>query len=49
MDLMSPAIDLLKQALQINRSARTSRGDYQFHNNNKKEGSICQQGEHRLR
>jgi hypothetical protein len=29
------AIDLLKQALEIDRSARTSRGDYKFHKSDK--------------
>ena len=35
MHLVRRAIDLLKQALQIDRSACTSRGDYQFHKTDK--------------
>jgi hypothetical protein len=31
MDLVRGAIDLLKQSLQIDRSACAGRGDYQFH------------------
>jgi hypothetical protein len=31
MHLVRSAIDLLKQALQINRSACAGRGDYEFH------------------
>jgi hypothetical protein len=31
MNLVRAAIDLLEQSLQINRSARTSRGNYKFH------------------
>jgi hypothetical protein len=35
MHLVRRAIDLLKQALQIDRSACTSRGDYEFHKTDK--------------
>ena len=35
MHLVRRAIDLLKQALQIDRSACTSRRDYQFHKSDK--------------
>jgi hypothetical protein len=31
MNFVRAAIDLLEQSLQINRSARTSRGNYKFH------------------
>ena len=35
MHFVRRAINLLKQALQIDRSACTSRGDYQFHKSDK--------------
>ena len=35
MHLVRRAIDLLKQALQIDRSACTSCGDYEFHKTDK--------------